>query len=105
MSDPRRLYPAQPALAVSIAVFRHGEVLLATRTAAPYQKMFTLPGGLVEIGETIEAAALRELREETGVLARLVGFNQPVQHIVRDSLRSDRATLCHPVLRRPLDRR
>lgn len=84
MSDSRRLYPAQPALAVSIAVFREGEVLLATRTAAPYQKMFTLPGGLVETGETIESAALRELREETGVLARLVGFNQPVQHIVRD---------------------
>jgi ADP-ribose pyrophosphatase YjhB (NUDIX family) len=83
--EGRRLYPAQPALAVSIAVFRDGEVLLATRTAAPFQKMFTLPGGLVEVGETAEAAALRELREETGVLARLVGFNQPVQHIVRDA--------------------
>jgi ADP-ribose pyrophosphatase YjhB (NUDIX family) len=84
LSDPRRLYPAQPALAVSIAVFRRGEVLLAARTAPPYASMFTLPGGLVETGETLEAAALRELREETGVLARLVGFNQPVQHIVRD---------------------
>ena len=84
MSDPRRHYPAQPALAVSIAVFRRGEVLLATRTSEPYERMFTLPGGLVETGETLEAAALRELREETGVLARLVGFNQPVQHIVRD---------------------
>lgn len=83
--EARRLYPAQPALAVSIAVFRDGKVLLATRTAAPFQKMFTLPGGLVEVGETVEAAALRELREETGVLARLVGFNQPVQHIVRDA--------------------
>jgi len=71
-------------LAVSIAVFRQGEVLLASRTAAPYADLFTLPGGLVEIGETLESAALRELREETGVLARLVGFNQPVQHIVRD---------------------
>jgi ADP-ribose pyrophosphatase YjhB (NUDIX family) len=81
----RRLYPAQPALAVSIAVFRAGKVLLATRTAAPYRQLFTLPGGLVETGESLEAAALRELREETGVLARLVGFNQPVQHISRDA--------------------
>jgi ADP-ribose pyrophosphatase YjhB (NUDIX family) len=82
--DPRRHYPAQPAVAVSIAVFRRGEVLLASRTAPPYADLFTLPGGLVETGETLEAAALRELREETGVLARIVGFNQPVQHIGRD---------------------
>jgi ADP-ribose pyrophosphatase YjhB (NUDIX family) len=86
LSDPRRHYPAQPALAVSLAVFRGDEVLLASRTDAPYRRLFTLPGGLVETGETLEAAALREMREETGVLARLVGFNQPVQHIARDPL-------------------
>ncbi len=66
-------------------MFRRGEVLLATRTEPPYARLFTLPGGLVETGETLEFAALRELREETGVLARLVGFNQTVQHIARDS--------------------
>jgi ADP-ribose pyrophosphatase YjhB (NUDIX family) len=82
--DPRRIYPAQPALAVSTAVFRQGEVLLASRAAPPHVNMFSLPGGLVEAGETLESAALRELREETGVLARVVGFNQPAQHIVRD---------------------
>ncbi len=84
MTSSRRLYPAHPALAVSIAVFRDGKVLLASRAEAPYRRMFTLPGGLVETGETVEAAALRELREETGVLARLVGFNQIFQHIARD---------------------
>jgi ADP-ribose pyrophosphatase YjhB (NUDIX family) len=84
-SASRRLYPAQPALAVSIAVFRKGRVLLATRTGAPYARLFTLPGGLVETGETLEAAALRELREETGVLARIRAFNQPVEHIQRDA--------------------
>ena len=83
--NSRRHYPAQPALAVSIAAFREGRVLLATRTEAPYARMFTLPGGLVETGETLEFAALRELREETGVLARIVGFNRPVEHIARDS--------------------
>ncbi|PPQ29903.1 NUDIX hydrolase [Rhodoblastus sphagnicola] len=84
MSAPRRHYPAQPALAVSIAVFRDGKVLLATRTDAPYAQRYTLPGGLVETGETLEAAALRELREETGVLARICAFNRPVEHIQRD---------------------
>ena len=81
----RRLFPTQPAAAVSIAVFRGEEVLLASRTRPPYAGFFTLPGGLVEIGETLEAAALRELREETGVLARLVSFNQPWQFIDRDA--------------------
>ncbi|WP_374547868.1 NUDIX hydrolase [Rhodoblastus sp.] len=84
MSLSRRLYPAQPALAVSVAVFREGKVLLASRAEEPYRRLFTLPGGLVEVGETVEAAALRELREETGVLARLVGFNRMVEHIARD---------------------
>ncbi|MCI4680150.1 NUDIX hydrolase [Rhodoblastus acidophilus] len=84
MSLSRRHYPAHPALAVSIAVFREGRVLLASRAEAPYRRMFTLPGGLVETGETVEFAALRELREETGVLARLAGFNQVFQHISRD---------------------
>jgi len=84
MAD-RRLFPLHPAPAVSIAVFRGDEVLLASRTRAPYAGLFTLPGGLVETGETLESAALRELREETGVLARLVGFNQPVQFIARDA--------------------
>jgi len=85
MSGSRRHYPDHPAVAVSIAVFRDEKVLLATRTAAPYAHAFTLPGGLVEVGEPLEAAALRELREETGVIADIVAFNQPVQHIERDS--------------------
>ncbi len=59
MTSSRRHYPAHPALAVSIAVFREGKVLLASRAEAPYERMFTLPGGLVETGETVEAAALR----------------------------------------------
>jgi 8-oxo-dGTP diphosphatase len=85
VSSSRRHYPAQPALAVSVAVFREGRVLLAARAEAPYRRMFTLPGGLVEVGETVEGAALRELREETGVLARLAGFNRMVEHIARDA--------------------
>lgn len=70
-----RLYPDRPYLAASIAVVRAGRVLLAARTASPEPQVFSLPGGIVETGETLEAAALRELAEETGVLADIVGFN------------------------------
>jgi ADP-ribose pyrophosphatase YjhB (NUDIX family) len=69
-----RLYPERPFLAASVAVFRDGRVLLGARTAAPAPDVFSLPGGVVELGETLEEAALRELIEETGVVARIVGF-------------------------------
>ena len=80
----RRLYPSCPRLGVSIAVFREDRVLLAARTKPPFVGAFSLPGGLVELGETLEEAALRELREEVDVEARIVGFNRHVEAIVRD---------------------
>ena len=79
-----RLYPARPLLAASLAVFRGGRVLLARRIAPPLAGLFTLPGGLVEPGEGLEAAALREMREEVGVEADIVGFNRHVEVIERD---------------------
>jgi len=79
-----RTYPQRPYLGVSVAVFRAGRVLLARRTKPPFAGLFSLPGGLVEVGETLEAAALRELREEVHVDARIIGFNQFVESIDRD---------------------
>lgn len=84
--DPSRLYPAAPRLAVSVAAFREGRLLVASRTRAPARGLYSLPGGLVELGETLEAAALRELQEEVGVTAELVG---PAGHV--DVLERDEA--------------
>lgn len=70
-----------PALGVSIAVFRHGLVLVAKRTKPPFEGAYSLPGGHVEAGETLEQAALRELREEVDVTARIISFNQHVETI------------------------
>ena len=67
MSD--RSYPARPILAASTAVIRDGRILVAQRANAPGAGLYSLPGGLVEVGETLAEAAGRELMEEVGVVA------------------------------------
>jgi 8-oxo-dGTP diphosphatase len=80
-----RLYPARPILAASVAVFREGRVLVGRRARAPLAGRFSLPGGVVEVGETLIEAALRELFEEVGVEAEIIGFNRHVEPIVREN--------------------
>jgi 8-oxo-dGTP diphosphatase len=80
-----RLYPLRPVLAVSLAVVRDGRVLLMERARTPLSGLFTLPGGLVELGESLEQACLRELDEETGVAAEIFGFNDHACVIERDA--------------------
>lgn len=67
----------QPWIAADSVVFDEtGRVLLIRRKNPPFEGSFALPGGFVEIGETTEEAALRELKEETGIdgtSPRLVG--------------------------------
>jgi ADP-ribose pyrophosphatase YjhB (NUDIX family) len=79
-----RLYPNRPFLAASVSVFRNGRALVAARARPPLEAVYTLPGGLVESGETLGEAALRELREEVGVEAALIGFVAPIEFIERD---------------------
>lgn len=63
-----------PTPAVGVVVLRGEEVLLVKRGSAPRLGQWSLPGGRIEWGETAEAAALRELTEETGVTAELLGL-------------------------------
>lgn len=70
-----------PVLAASIAVFRSGKVLLAKRGRGALAGFWSLPGGHVRFGERLDEAALRELREEVGVEAKIIGFNQFVEAI------------------------
>ena len=77
-----RLFPARPILAVSAAVFRQGRVLIARRARAPLIGHFSLPGGGVEVGETLAEALARELEEEVGVKAEIIAFNRHVEAII-----------------------
>jgi len=80
-TDNARTYPTRPYLAVSAAIFRNGRVLIVRRARPPAHGLYTLPGGGVELGETLEGAIIREVREETGLeiapLA-LVGFREAI---------------------------
>jgi len=62
--------PKTPALTVDLVVLIRGRVVLVERKYEP--KGWALPGGFVDVGETVEAAAVREAREETGLDVRLL---------------------------------
>src|SRR6185437_13988658 len=57
-----RTYPTRPFLAVSAAIVRDGKVLVVRRARQPALNLYTLPGGVVEAGETMTEAVIREVR-------------------------------------------
>jgi ADP-ribose pyrophosphatase YjhB (NUDIX family) len=84
-SADSRSYPTRPYLAVSAAIFRAERVLIVRRGAPPMQGIYTLPGGGVELGETLEQAVMREVREETGLAIEPLSLAGYRQVIARDS--------------------
>jgi 8-oxo-dGTP diphosphatase len=79
-----RSYPARPIVAVSAAIVRENRVLIARRARAPAQGVFTLPGGVVEVGETLREAVQREILEETGLTIEPVALAGYRERIARD---------------------
>jgi len=79
-----RLYPAFPLIGVSVSLFRDGKVLLIKRAKSPFLDHYSLPGGLVEIGESLEEAVRRELMEETALACGALTFNRHIEISERD---------------------
>ncbi|WP_135604227.1 NUDIX hydrolase [Methanococcoides sp. NM1] len=73
--------PTTPLLTVDAVIILNGKIILIKRKNPPFKNRFALPGGFVEIGETTEAAAIREAYEETGLfidLVKLIGvYSEP----------------------------
>ncbi len=81
----RRAFYTDPKLAVAAIVEHHGKIVLQQRAIEPALGLWSFPSGFVERGEPVEEAAVREVREETGLdveLLRLVGLYSQRGHPV-----------------------
>lgn len=80
----RREYPQAPLVGVSAVVVDHGRVLLARRGHEPLKGEWSLPGGALELGETLEQGVVREVREECGLAVIPQALVEVLDRIVRD---------------------
>jgi len=79
-----REYPAHAIAAVGAVLIKNGMILLVKRGFPPAVGMWSTPGGVIEPGEGIAEAALRELEEETGLRAEPLGVVHVLNNIVFD---------------------
>lgn len=63
----KRLYPDQPMVGVGAVILHNGKILLEKRKNDPGKGKWSIPGGLVELGERVEETVVREVKEETGL--------------------------------------
>jgi 8-oxo-dGTP diphosphatase len=80
-----RRYPRYPLLGVGALIYDRGRILLAQRGKPPLMGQWSLPGGLVETGETLVDAVCREVREETGLEVEPLGVLEIFERIMRDA--------------------
>jgi 8-oxo-dGTP diphosphatase len=64
----KRAYPDTPLVGVGAIIIERGQVLLVKRGHAPLAGEWSIPGGVLEVGETLREAAIREAHEETGLI-------------------------------------
>lgn len=83
-SATSREYPEHPRVGVGTVVLDGAEVLLVKRGRQPAAGKWSIPGGLVDLGETTEAAARREVLEECGIPVTILGVAGVVDRVIRD---------------------
>ena len=79
----KREFPEIPLIGIGAIIIDGGRVLLVKRTHPPIQGQWSIPGGVLEVGELVREAAIREAREETGLIVEtgeLLGVYDRVLH-------------------------
>jgi 8-oxo-dGTP diphosphatase len=79
-----RDYPDRPLLGVGAIIVRDQQILLVRRSNPPMQGEWSIPGGLVETGETTKEAIIREVQEETGLKIDVIKLAEVFERILRD---------------------
>lgn len=98
-----RQYPGQPIVGVGAVIMQHGQVVLVKRRFEPLAGQWSLPGGRLELGETLEAGLAREMLEETGLAVEVGPVVDVFDRILLDPERKVRYHyvlidyLCRPV--------
>ena len=80
----KRLYPKQPVVGVGAVIICDGKILLEKRKNDPGKGKWSIPGGLVELGENTEQTVIREVKEETGLKVEKPEHIDIVDNIIRD---------------------
>jgi len=83
VTDDRR-YPKRPLVGVGAIMLRRDRILMAQRGKEPLKGWWSLPGGAVEIGESLKDAVCREVREETGLEIEPLGVLEIFERIMHD---------------------
>ena len=84
METDSRQNPERPIVGVGVVVWRGDRFLLVRRGKDPNKGQWSIPGGAQQLGETVYAAAAREVREETGLAVEVCGLVDVVDGIMRD---------------------
>ena len=95
----QREYPATPLVGVGgVVVDSLGRVLVLKRGTEPMKGRWSIPGGLVELGETLQEATAREIAEETGLTVEVGAVVEVLDRIHRDNSAGDGRVSYHYVL-------
>jgi 8-oxo-dGTP diphosphatase len=78
-----REYPDNPLIGVGAVIVQNGRVLLIRRGHAPLLGEWSLPGGVLECGETLRQATIREAREETGLIVETADLLGVYERVIR----------------------
>ncbi len=85
ITEADRRYPKRPLVGVGAIIFQDGRILMAQRGKQPLKGWWSLPGGALELGEELQQAVRREVREETGLEIRPVAVFEVFERIMRDA--------------------